>query len=237
MNTPTLRRLTMQTMANYRSAASQVVAASGAGSRRVVRAVDGTLQRQVMAPATKLVPKAGERMDEMRDNVTRMVERGITQVEKAAEATIERSSDFAMAQAERLADMADGVSLPLVADGLQTAARLTIPAAQLSLGMSEKLVQGAAALADAAGARPVRKAVRKAAGKAARAVKAPVKPAARRAPKAAAPAPKAVKAVKARVAKVVKAAEKAEPAPVKRARRSATRVVETVVDKAAEAVA
>lgn len=237
MNTPTLRRLTMQTMANYRSAARQVVAASGAGSRRVVRAVDGTLQRQVMAPATRLVPKAGERMDDMRDNVARLVERGITQVEKAAEATIERSSDFAMAQAERIADMADGVTLPLVADGLHTAARLTLPAAQLSLGMSEKLVQGATALADAAGARPVRKAVRKTAGKAARAAKAPLKQATRRTSKAAAPAPKAVKAAKAGVAKAVKAVQKAEPAPVKRARRSATRVVETVIDKAAEAAA
>jgi hypothetical protein len=211
MNTPTLRRLTMQTMANYRSAASQVVAASGAGSRRVVRAVDGTIQRQVMAPATKLVPKAGERMDEMRDNVARMVERGITQVEQAAEVAVERSSDFAMAQAVRIADMAEGVNMALVADGLHTAARLSIPAAQLSLGVSEKLVQGAKALADVAGAAPVRKAARKAA----RAVKAPLKKAARRTPKAAAPAPKAVKAVKAKVAKAVKAVQKAEPAPMK----------------------
>ncbi len=71
-------------------AATQVVAATGAGSRRVVRAVDGTLQREVLARAGKLAPRPAERMDELRGNASRLVVQGIDQFEKAAETGMEQ---------------------------------------------------------------------------------------------------------------------------------------------------
>lgn len=169
MNTPTLSRLTMQTMANYRVAATQVVAATGAGSRRVVRAVDGTLQREVLARAGKLAPRPAERMDELRGNASRLVVQGIDQFEKAAETGIARGSEFAVAQVARLADFAAEVNTPLLAEGLHTAARLSIPAAQLALRVSSKVAEGATSLADAAGAHPVGRALRKTARGAGRA--------------------------------------------------------------------
>jgi hypothetical protein len=50
-----------------------------------------------------------------------------------------------------------------VASGLQTVARLTMPGAKVALAISGKVAAGAVALADVAGARPLRRAVRKAA--------------------------------------------------------------------------
>ncbi|MCW5636516.1 MAG: hypothetical protein KIT17_24500 [Rubrivivax sp.] len=163
MSTPTLSRLTMETMANYRAAATQVVAASSAGSRRLVRAADGTLHRQVVERAAKVAPQAGERIDAVRANVRRLVLQGIDQFEQVADTTIERSSEFAVAQVSRLADLAADVKAPVVAGSLQNAARLSVPAAQLALLVSSKLAEGAASLAGVAGARPVRRTVRQAA--------------------------------------------------------------------------
>lgn len=203
MSNPTLSRVTMETMANYRTAAAQVVAASGAGSRRFVRAVDGTLQSQLLARATKVVPQAGERFDEVRGNVSRLVEQGIAQVEKAAEATIERSSDFAVAQITRFADLAADVRNPFVAEGLHTAARLTLPAAQLVLMVSGKVAVGATSLADAAGAHPVAQVARKAVRRTRRAA-APVVAAAEK------PVKRARKQAEVQVKAVVRRARKAQ---------------------------
>jgi hypothetical protein len=50
-----------------------------------------------------------------------------------------------------------------VANGLQTASRLTLPGAKVALIVSSKIAQGANALANAAGARPLRRVARKAA--------------------------------------------------------------------------
>jgi hypothetical protein len=62
-----------------------------------------------------------------------------------------------------VAKFAAGIDNEIVANGLQTAARLTMPGAKVALVVSSRVVDGANALADAAGARPVRKAVGKAA--------------------------------------------------------------------------
>lgn len=166
MSTQTLSRITMETMANYRAAATQVVAASGAGSRRLVKVVDGAVQAQVVPAAARLAPVAGERLDTVRDSVSRLVEQGIEQMVGAAEATIARSSDFATGQVARWSDRAADVRNPIVAEGLHTAARLSLPAAKVALLVSGKVAEGASQLADKAGAHPVKKAVRQTKAKA-----------------------------------------------------------------------
>lgn len=183
MTSPSLSRLAVQTVTNYRVAASEVVAASGAGTRRFVKAVDGALHTQVLAPAAKLAPKPVRRVDQLRGTASRQMVKSIGQIEKAAEASIARSSDFAVAQVARLADMAAGAKPAVLANGLHTAARLSIPAAQLALKVSGTVAAGATTLAGAAGAKaPLRRTVRKAAARRAKA------PAAKRARRAAQPA-------------------------------------------------
>lgn len=161
--TASLSRIALETMANYRAAATQVVAASGAGSRRVVRLLDGTLEQRVLPGTTRLAPRTGQRLEALRGRMSHLIERGIGQAEKAAETGIERGSDFALAQVTRLADLGAEVKNPLVSNGLETAARLSLPAAQLALTVSGKIAEGATALADVAGANPVGRVVRKAA--------------------------------------------------------------------------
>lgn len=191
MSTQTLSRVTMETMANYRAAASQMVAASAAGSRGLVRVMDSTVRNQVVPKASKLAPQAGERIDSVRGDVNRIVEQSIEQLAARAEQTISRGSDIATSQVSKWTDLAADVGNAYVAQGLDAAARLTLPAAQLALVVSGKLAQGATQLADVAGAHPVAKPVRRAARKAATSVKkavkqaaAPVKKAVRRARKA-----------------------------------------------------
>jgi hypothetical protein len=215
MNTTSLSRITMETMANYRSAVAQVVAASEAGSRRLVRAVDGAVQDQVVPRTARLAPRAGQRLDGLRGRVSRRVEQGIDQVVELSQQIISRSSDFALAQVTRWNDFAADVDNQALAGGLQTAARLSLPAAQLALVVSGKVAEGAAQLADVAGAKPAKKAARavrkgsagvqRRVAKAARVVKAETKP------------------VRRRAAKVVAAV--ADAKPVQRARRAAKKAV------------
>lgn len=189
MSTQTLSRVTLETMANVRTAATQVVAASGAGTRRLVRAFDGTVQRQVLPVTQRLMPAAGERLDGVRDNVTRITLQGIDATVARGEQLIGLSSDFVVAQVTRISDLAAELDNATLAQGLDAAARLSLPAAQLALAVSGKVAVGATSLADAAGAHPVAAAVRKTVrktsrqgGRAAKAVQTRVRKAAAKAP-------------------------------------------------------
>jgi hypothetical protein len=183
MSTQALSRITIETMANYRTAASEVVAATGAGSRRLVRLVDGTVQQQVLPRATRVAPRSAERLDAVRGRLSRWAEQGIDVAQQRAEAGITRTSEFAITQLGKWADRAAEVQAPAISSGLDAAASLSLPAANLGLLLSGKLAEGATQLADVAGAHPVAKTVRKAGAK----VRKQASTAARRTRKAAAP--------------------------------------------------
>lgn len=182
MSTQTLSRVTLETLANVRTAATQVVAAYGAGSRRLVKTVDGTVQHQVVPVTMRLVPAAGERLDTVRGTVSRAVDKSIVEAVARSEQLIGRSSDFAVAQLERWTDRVADIDNGMVVQGLDAAARLSLPAAQLARVVTGKVAEGATSLADAAGAHPLAAPARKAA-----------KTATRRARQAAAKAPRAAK--------------------------------------------
>lgn len=212
MNTQSFSRVTLETMANYRTAAAQVVAASGAGSRRLVKAVDGAVQQQVVLRTAALVPAAGERLDAARDAASRLALQGIEQAVSRSEQAIARSSEFATTQVERWADAAAAFDNRYVVQGLEAAARLTLPAAQLALAVSGKVAEGATQLADVAGAHPVQSKVRQAA-----------KGTRRAAAKVQAETEVKAKAAVRRTRKAVAKAADAEP--VKRVRRAARKAV------------
>lgn len=243
MTTPTLSHLTLQTLDNYRTAASQAVVAYRVGSHRLVNAFNDTLENSVYPRTAKLAPKTTRRMDGVRGNVSDVVVKGIDQVAERTEQAIEMGSTAAAAQVKKAARFAAGIDNNLVASGLQTAARLTVPGAKVALAVSGKVAEGAHALAGAAGARPVRKAVRKttvkagrkntakAVGKAVRQVTAQAQreaaPVVRRARKAVAETTKQVT----RAARVVKA----KAAPVEAAVRRTPRAVKKVAAEVAAA--
>ncbi len=229
MTTPTLSHLTLQTLDNYRTAANQAVVAYRLGSHRLVNVVNATLENSIYPRTAKLAPKTTRRIDGVRGNMSDVVVKGIDQVAERTEQAIEMGSTAAAAQVKKAARFAAGIDNNLVASGLQTAARLTLPGAKVALAVSGKVAEGAHALAGVAGARPVRKATRKTAVKAVtKAVtkaKRQAAPVVRRAKKAVAVTNKRV----ARVARVVKAKAAPVEAAVRRAPRAAKKLVAEVV--------
>ena len=177
MTTPTLSSVTLETLENYRNAATRAVVAYRLGGNRLVRIVNGALQSSVYPRTAKLAPRATERLNEVRGNVSEIIVKGVDQVAERTAQAIEFSSTAAAAQVSKFADFAASIDNQIVANGLQTAARLTLPGAKVALVVSSKLAKGANALADAAGARPVRSVARKAA----RGAKRSAAPAARKA--------------------------------------------------------
>lgn len=199
MTTQALTDLTLETLDNYRVAATQAVAAYRAGGYRLVEAVNGAVESQIVPRTAKVAPAVAERMDEVRGSVNAIVVKGLDAVVERTEAAIERSSEFAAAQLSKVAGFAAEIDNQMIVGGLDTAARLSMPVARFGLVVSGKVAEGATSLADVAGAHPVKKAVRKAASTArrratpvARRAKAEVKTAVKRAGRAAGRARKAV---------------------------------------------
>lgn len=164
MSTQTLTDLTLQTLRNYETAATQTVAAYQAGSQRMVKLVNGTLEQRVYPRTAKLAPRATARVDALAGNVHGIVVKGVDAAAERATAVIERGSEAAATRLAQVAGQVAGYAAnlgnPAVANGLDTAARITLPVAQLALTVSGKVAEGATALASAAGAHPVKKALR-----------------------------------------------------------------------------
>jgi len=163
MTNQTLSRVTLESLKNYRTAATQAVVAYRLGGHRLVSVVNGALKDSVYPRTAKLAPHATDRMNEVRGSITQVVVKGIDQVAERAEKAIELGSTTAAAQVNKMAKLAAGIDNEVVANGLRAAARLSMPGAKVALAVSSRVAEGASALAGAAGARPVRKAVRKAA--------------------------------------------------------------------------
>ena len=215
MTTQTLSRVTLQTLENYRTAATQAVVAYRLGSHRLVGVVNGALENNLYPRTAKLAPGATERMNEVRGNVSDIVIKGIDQMAERTEKAIDLGADTAAAQVAKVADFAAGIGNEMVANGLQTAVRLSMPGAKLALVVSGKVAERAEALVEAAGGKPVKKAMRRA-GVVAKRKTAPV------ARKAKATVKTAAKRTRKAVAKVVEAPK------VQRVRRAAKKVVAEV---------
>lgn len=160
MNTQTLNGVTLETLNNYRTAATQAMVAYQLGGHRLVNAVNSVLANSVYPRTASLAPRATVRMDEVRGNISDVVAKGIDQITERTVKAIESSSTVAAAQLNKVSEFAAGIDNQIVVNGLQAAARLTMPGANVALAVSSKVAEGANALAHAAGAS---KALRKAA--------------------------------------------------------------------------
>jgi hypothetical protein len=222
MNNQTLSRVTLQTLENYRTAANQAVRAYRLGSHRLVGVVNGALENTVYPRTAKLAPRATDRMNGVR--------KGIDQVAESTGKAIDLGADTAVAQVTKVADFAAGIDNAMVAGGLQTAARLTMPGAKVALVVSGKVAGGAQALAQVAAGKPVKAAARKAGARVQRAAK----PVVRKAKLAKADTASTVKAATRRVTrnstKAVNKTVKAVEAEVAKAPRRARAVRKSVAE-------
>ena len=155
MTAQTLSTVTLQTLDNYRNAVSRAVVAYHLGGKRLLGVVNSALESGAYPRTAKVAPRATERLNEVRGSVSEIIVKGADRVAQRTEQAIVFSSDAAATQVSKIADFAAGIDNSLLANGLQAAARLTMPAAQVALAVSSKVAQGANALANAAGARPV----------------------------------------------------------------------------------
>jgi hypothetical protein len=161
MNTQSLNHVTLETLKNYRTAATQAMVAYRLGGHRLVRAINRVLANNVYPRTAQLAPRATVRLDEVRGSISAVVAKGIDEIADRTAKVIASGSTAAAAQLNQASRFAAGIDNPIVANGLQAAARLTMPGANVALVVSSKVAEGASALASAAGARPVRHAVRK----------------------------------------------------------------------------
>ncbi|MEH0168600.1 hypothetical protein [Roseateles microcysteis] len=210
MRKPTLTHVTLNTVEQCRSAATQVVKAYRLGGHRVIGKVKTSNERV--------------------NTLTQLAAKGVDQVADRSEQLIDISAKATATQISKAAKFANSIDNPVLANGLQTASRLSLPSALAVLAVAGKAAAGADSLVKAVEVkRPARKAraavkplASKVAKKVVKAAKAVAKPAAkpvRKAPARRAAAPAAV------VAPVV--------AKAKRVRVAAKQAVEAVAATAA----
>lgn len=191
MRKPTLTHVTLNTVEQCRSAATQVVKAYRLGSHRVIGQVKTRNER--VSALTKLAAK------------------GVDQVADRSEQLIDISAKTTATQISKAAKFANGIDNPLLANGLEAASRLSLPSALAVLAVAGKAAAGADSLVKAVAAKkPARKAraAVKPVVKKAAAAKQAAKPV-RKAPARRAAAPAVVAPVVAKAKRVRVAAKKA----------------------------
>jgi len=198
MRNPTLTRVTLNTVEHCRIAAKQFVLAYRLGSQRVIGKLDGALANTAVSPRIT--------------GLTGWVAKGVEQVAERSTQAIDFGAHTAAAQLSKAAKLVKGVDNEMLANGLQTASRLSLPTALALLAVAGKAAAGADSLVKAV--QPTKKPAKRAVRPTRPAVKAAVKPAAK-------PVAKPVKAA-------AKPAVKAKPV-----RPAAKKVVAAAVEAAA----
>lgn len=217
MTRQSLRAVTLQTVATATKAAEATVGAYRAGGHRLVAVFQQRVSAPTVARAQAYAPRLAQAIDSTSAQAGSMADKGIDLVSDRTEQAISVAAKGVTAQVKRVAQLAEGVDNRVLASGLDTAARITLPGAQAALALTERLADGAGKLArSAAGPKAARAKTAKAAKAAPKAAgKAPAKAPARRAAaaKPATPLAEVVKAAAKPVRRAVKAV--AQPATSK----------------------
>ena len=139
MTPSTLRAVTLKTVANYAHAAERTVLAYRVGGQRLIAA----MQRGVDLAAQNGPERLATALRRAGGNMGGMAGKGLDKVSRGTERAIEMSSSGVRSQVARVADLAEGVDLPVLSSGLQAAARISLAGAQAALALSERVVAGA----------------------------------------------------------------------------------------------
>lgn len=147
MTASTLRSTTLATIENYRNAGLQAARAYRLGGHRLLHAVNSGLEQKVDSRTAPWAPQITDTLAGLRGRIADVAAKGITQVAQRTEQVVDFGSDSAKGQVTQVAswlrDWQAGAASPLLANGLQAAARLTLPGAKVALAVSGKLSDGA----------------------------------------------------------------------------------------------
>lgn len=139
MTPSTLRAVTLKTVANYAHAAERAVLAYRVGGLRLIAA----MQRGVDLAAHNGPERLASALRRVGGNAGGLATKGLDQVSRRTERAIEIGSTGMSSQLRRVADLVDGVDIPVLSTSLQAAARISLPGAQAALALSERVVAGA----------------------------------------------------------------------------------------------
>ena len=214
MTVQTLSSVTLETIENYRQAATLAVDAYRAGSLRLIGAVNGGID-SVYSRTGKVAPQLTKTVAQLRGDLSDIIVKGVGEVASRTDKVIEASSETAVVGVTKVAKFSARIDNPIVANGLEAAVRLSLPGAQVARTVSAKVAVGADVLARVAAGKKVavakKPAVRAKAAAAKRKVARKVASAKTAVRKAAAPR-KAVAATKAKPVRAKRAATAAAAA-------------------------
>ncbi|MBI3369915.1 MAG: hypothetical protein HY021_16115 [Burkholderiales bacterium] len=171
MNQNSLRSVTLATIENYRHAANAATHAYQVGSQRLIGGLNQRIDAQVAPRINQVAPQLADALSQVRGRVTQIVSQGIDQVTSRTEKALGLGYDRAALQVGKAADYVAAIDNSVIANGLQAAARLSLPTAKVALAVSSKVAEGAQALSTAAVGKGVKPAAEAAAGKVVRRAK------------------------------------------------------------------
>jgi hypothetical protein len=170
MSIHTLSNVTLRTIQNYRHAATRVVGAYRAGSRRLIRVVNRSLDQRIEPRAKRLGPQLASALERTRSNVTAVMSRGVDSVANGSGKLIEFGAAAAVAPVKRATRFADSIANRTLAETVDVASRLMLPGAKFALALSTKVAGGADTLSNAVSGGSASEAASAAAGRAKRSV-------------------------------------------------------------------
>lgn len=233
MSTPSLRAVTLETVANATRAAERTVGAYRAGGHRLVTVIRSRVASPAADRAEPYAPRLAAALRSTATQAGDLALQGIDSVSSRSEQVIEVASSTVTTQVKTLARLANDVDNRLVANGLDAAARAALPGAQAALALSERLADGAEQLATLAAGPKAKKAAKARKAATPRTAKAPVKAAAQPVKKAAAPKAAQRKTAAKPVAEVVAKAVKTARTAARTAAKTAPKTMEKAVAKTA----
>ncbi len=156
MNIQTLSHVTLETIENYRNAATLAVDAYRAGSHRLIDAVNDGLEKNVYSRTGKVAPQLTNTLSQFRGGLSDIIVKGVDGVSTGTEKAIEVSSTTASKGVTKVAEFAAGIDNRIVVNGIEAAVRLSMPGAQAALAVSAKVAEGVDALSRAAAGKKVK---------------------------------------------------------------------------------
>ena len=152
MTVQTLSSVTLDTIENYRNAAMFAVDAYRAGSLRLIDAVNGGIDT-VYSRTGKVAPQLTKTVAQLRGDLSDVIVKGVGEVAARSDKVIDASSEAAVVGVTKVTKFTAGIDNAIVVGGLETAARLSLPGAQVARTVSAKVAEGADKLARAAGSK------------------------------------------------------------------------------------
>lgn len=156
MSIQTLSTVTLETIENYRNAATLAVNAYRTGTNRLIGAVNDSIETNVYSRTGRIAPQLTNRLIQVRGNLTDIIVKGIDGVSTQTEKAIEVSSTTATKSVTKVTDFAAGVENRMAVNGIEAMVRISMPGAKAALAVSAKLAEGVDTLSRAAAGKPVK---------------------------------------------------------------------------------